>query len=122
MLVTAYLFVYGTLRQGSDNKYAHLLSEQAQFVGNTRMPGRLYDFGRYPGVVAASLPDEFVKGEVFRLNDESLLATLDDYEGADFKRVVIEFELAGERQKAWVYLYCGPASGRLIASGDWFQR
>ncbi len=119
-----HLFVYGTLRRGSRNEFAQHLSDQAEFVGNARMPGRLYNLGRFPGVVASDRPGEFVAGEVFRLkNPVKTLAALDEYEGAEFERVIAEVQSdSGAHQKAWVYLYRGGRTGRLIASGDWLRR
>jgi gamma-glutamylcyclotransferase (GGCT)/AIG2-like uncharacterized protein YtfP len=115
--LAAYLFVYGTLRKGSNNKFARLLAEQSDFVGPARVPGRLYDFGRYPGARPANQPDESIAGEVYRLRAPAqLLATLDEYEGPDFERAIVS---AGAIE-CWIYWYVGPDAGRLIPSGEWF--
>ncbi|HUA18802.1 MAG TPA: gamma-glutamylcyclotransferase family protein [Bryobacteraceae bacterium] len=119
----SYLFVYGTLRRGSNNESARLLQGQSRFVGNARMQGRLYGLGRYPGAVAAVNPGEWVRGEVYNMDDATrLLAALDDYEGSDFERAVATVQLDdGSKVECWVYLYVGKTPGRLIASGDWFS-
>jgi gamma-glutamylcyclotransferase (GGCT)/AIG2-like uncharacterized protein YtfP len=116
-----HLFVYGTLRRGSNNQFARLLIDQARFVGAARVRGRLYDFGPYPG---AKPSDEYLHGEVFRLSQSSnLLAELDDYEGPEFERATLSALLNdGGTIDCWIYWYVGPAQGRVIASGDWFQR
>jgi gamma-glutamylcyclotransferase (GGCT)/AIG2-like uncharacterized protein YtfP len=110
-----HLFVYGTLRRGSNNKFARLLAKQGHFVSEARVPGRLYDLGRYPGAVASDQPDQWIHGEVFSV-DNALLTALDEYEGAEFERAM------APTIGCWIYWYVGSAPGRLIASGDWSQR
>jgi gamma-glutamylcyclotransferase (GGCT)/AIG2-like uncharacterized protein YtfP len=114
-----HLFVYGTLRKGSNNKFARLLAEQSQFVATARVSGRLYDLGRYPGARPAN---DSVAGEVFHI-DESLLVVLDDYEGPEFERAIVSAQMDdGRALDCWIYWYIGADSGCLIASGDWFRR
>lgn len=119
-----YLFVYGTLRRGSNNRFAQLLSECAQFQSSGKVPGRLYDFGRHPGARRANQQNELVIGEMFRLESpEELLATLDDYEGQEFERGVVQAYLDdGSTAECWIYWYVGADEGRWIASGDWLRR
>ena len=118
------LFVYGTLRRGSQNKFARLLHSQAQFVGNGRVPGRLYRLAAYPGALSSNTEGEWIRGEVYAMEDPRwILPALDDYEGPKFERVKLEAELdSGVRVSAWVYLYRGapPAAAR-IPSGDWLR-
>jgi gamma-glutamylcyclotransferase (GGCT)/AIG2-like uncharacterized protein YtfP len=116
-----HLFVYGTLRRGSKHEMARLLQGQAHFVGTGRMPGRLYGLGRFPGAVAAANAEEWVRGEVYRLDDSaSLLKVLDEYEGADFERGISSIQMdEGRTTECWVFLYVGKLPGRLIESGDW---
>ena len=102
------LFVYGTLRRGSKNKYARLLHAHARFLGDARMRGRLYQLDHYSGAVLSDQPDDWVDGEVFQLEEPSILATLDEYEGAEFERAIIQVHLdSGEELEAWVYLFIG---------------
>jgi gamma-glutamylcyclotransferase (GGCT)/AIG2-like uncharacterized protein YtfP len=115
-----YLFVYGTLRQGSNNKFARLLAERAHFVGPARVQGRLYDFGRYPG---ARPEDGSITGEIFRLDEpDKLLATLDDYEGPEYERSIAPAITDDGTVDCWIYWYVGSVRGEIIASGDWLQR
>ena len=114
------LFVYGTLRRGGDNRFARLLSERGQFIRAARVPGRLYDLGRYPGARPADQPNQWILGEIFYLPEPAaLLAVLDDYEGAEFERAMVS---TAEKLDCWIYWYVGAEMGRLIASGDWFNR
>jgi gamma-glutamylcyclotransferase (GGCT)/AIG2-like uncharacterized protein YtfP len=125
-----HLFVYGTLRSGFQNQYARLLAEEETLLGRARIRGKLYDIGRYPGLVLSSAPQELVIGEVYRLQDpDRTLATLDRYEGAEFTRVAATILLeageleAGEQLPAWVYVYNRPvAEGSRILSGDYLAR
>jgi len=100
---------------------ARLLQGQARFIGDARMQDRLYGFGRFPGAVPAAHPDEWVRGEVYRMDDSTgLLAVLDEYEGSDFERAISSIQLdEGQTIECWVYLYVGRLPGRLIESGDW---
>jgi gamma-glutamylcyclotransferase (GGCT)/AIG2-like uncharacterized protein YtfP len=109
------LFVYGTLRRGSENQFARLLAEQGHFMGLARVPGRLYDLGLYPGAIASNQPDQWIQGEIFSV-DSALLTALDEYEGPEFERAM------APTIDCWIYWYVGSAPGRLIASGDWSRR
>jgi gamma-glutamylcyclotransferase (GGCT)/AIG2-like uncharacterized protein YtfP len=114
----AHLFVYGTLRRGLENKFARLLAERGQFIGDSRVPGRLYHLGRYPGAVPSDQPGEWIHGEVFSV-DAELLAALDEYEGPEFERATASLEIGGQTTDCWIYWYVGTAPGRLVPSGNW---
>ena len=120
----AYLFVYGTLRRGSGNRFARVLATQAQFISQARMHGRLYNLGDYPAAVPSDVFADWVRGDVFRLNQaEATLAALDEYEGDLFARVPQPVYLPSGMQLAWVYLYTGKLPlGRRIGSGVWAPR
>ena len=120
--MTRHLFVYGTLRRGHENKFARLLQTQAQWIGSARMPGRLYQFGPYPGAVISNASGEWVHGELYNLRDpDRLLSQLDEYEGGDYQRTIAKVQAnAGEPIQAWVYVYRGKLDGTLIPSGEWF--
>lgn len=104
------LFVYGTLRSEFDNRYARQLRKEATFVRRARVPGSIYRVAHYPAF--RPRPEGKVQGELYRLNSpETTLATLDDYEGEEFERVVVD--------GAWLYQYKGdPPEQARIASGD----
>lgn len=129
------LFVYGSLRRGSDNLMAERLTSEATYVGDASVPGALYDTGRFPAYLPHSDPAARVHGEVWALRPssaESLLATLDQYEGfvpdARFGslflrvRVAVEFD-DQSHGTAWMYHYNHRAAPESrIASGDWMLR
>jgi gamma-glutamylcyclotransferase (GGCT)/AIG2-like uncharacterized protein YtfP len=99
------LFVYGTLRRGSPNKFAKLLEASSRFLGNARMRGRLRQFSNYPGAVLSDQPGEWVQGELFELQDPGMLHTLDEYEGSEFQRVPVTVSLDDDQElETWAYL------------------
>jgi len=119
-----HLFVYGTLRRGSKNKFARLLHAHAQFAGNARLCGRLYRLSSYPGAISSNQAGEWVRGELYCLQDPRwVLPALDGYEGSQFERVNLDVHLdSGHQLEAWVYLYRGTPPGPRIPSGDWLRR
>ena len=104
------LFVYGTLRSEFDNPYARLLRSQAEPVGPATMPGSIYRVMHYPAY--RPTPAGEVHGELYRLRDpETTLKTLDEYEGLEYERVVVN--------GAWIYQFrAQPHEDSRIASGD----
>ena len=104
------LFVYGTLRRGSPNRFAKLLEASSRFIGTARMRGQLHQFSNYAGAVLSDQPGEFVQGELFELQDPSILVVLDEYEGSEFQRVVATVSLDdGQELETWVYTLYGKA-------------
>ena len=123
------LFVYGTLRRGSPHPLARTLEDQASFIGNGRMQGRLYGMDRYPGMIASSDPRDWVIGDLYRLHDPgTILAILDEYEGCgatgtppyEFERVLAAaLADSGTPVECWVYLYRGRVTEEArILGGD----
>ncbi len=123
-----HVFVYGTLRQALGHPMARLL-QPATFVGEASVAGRLYELGRYPGMIAPRAPGDWVRGEVYTLLKPKLtLARLDEYEdcrphagSAEFVRKRLPVRLDNGRPvRAWVYRYNGTlARATLIPSGDY---
>ncbi len=119
-----HLFVYGTLRRGSPNEFARMLADRAQLLGAARVSGRLHDLGLYPGAVPSAQSGQWIHGEVLQFEDSELLSSLDEYEGAEFKRAMVSVQMedgVGVVQ-CWIYWYAGAPAGRVIASGDWLKR
>jgi gamma-glutamylcyclotransferase (GGCT)/AIG2-like uncharacterized protein YtfP len=112
------LFVYGTLRSEFDNRYARLLRSQAQLVGAATVPGTIYRVRHYPAYRPE--PAGEVHGQLYRLTDaETTLKALDEYEGEDFERVVVDTALDAARSQAWIYRYKkDPPENSRISSGD----
>jgi gamma-glutamylcyclotransferase (GGCT)/AIG2-like uncharacterized protein YtfP len=104
------IFVYGTLRSEFDNKHARLLRSQAKLIGPATVPGSIFRVRDFPAYRPEPVGE--VHGELYRLSDpETTLKALDEYEGADFERVVVN--------DAWIYRYKKtPPKYSRISSGD----
>lgn len=118
--------VYGLLRAGESGFERFGLAAAFRDVGPCLIAGRLYDFGRYPGLVAG---EGVVRGEIFEVRDASVMPALDAYEDywpddperSRYERVQVP--LLDPRREAWVYRWIGSLDGaRPIDSGDWFAR
>jgi gamma-glutamylcyclotransferase (GGCT)/AIG2-like uncharacterized protein YtfP len=128
-----YLFIYGTLKPSeADDEVAEVV-KRLRRVGPATVPGRLYDFGDYPGAVVHSNSATKIHGEVFELpiDGRGSLKTLDQYEEFDasnpeqslFLRQRISAKLFdGRRVNCWIYVYNkDPGNARQITSGDYSQ-
>ena len=108
---------------------ATYLKSNSIFLGEAKLEGRLYDLGKYPGLVPVEGCGQWVKGHVFELsNAESMLPVLDKYEGTtaefeqptEYVRVETSVELNKEAITCWLYQYNYPTDHlSLIASGDY---
>ncbi|QGZ61318.1 gamma-glutamylcyclotransferase family protein [Paraburkholderia acidisoli] len=126
-----YVFVYGTLRAGEINDINLAAERHAiarpRHVGVTKLAGRLFDFGTYPGMIVASATDaSTVIGDVYEI-DDALIAVLDEieqvYPGVDglFVSKEVSVDVAGERV-ACLYYPVAPAAVAdkpEIPGGDW---
>lgn len=123
------LFVYGTLMSRYTNAHAIALRHAATLLGPATFRGRMHlvnahrDFA-YPAVVASDDPADLVRGELYRLDEPSVLDRLDAYEGAEYERRDVVVTLAdGDQTAALAYLFIGPTD-RLprIVTGDFTER
>ena len=121
------LFVYGTLRPCSKHPMARFLAERARYLGQARVPGRLYNLGRFPGMLEPVSAQDWVMGDIYELpQDPSILDELDRYENGEsplpafFDRQITEALLiTGETLRVWIYWYRGRIRDeQRIASGD----
>jgi gamma-glutamylcyclotransferase (GGCT)/AIG2-like uncharacterized protein YtfP len=72
------------------------------------MRGRLHQLNSYPGAVPSDQPGEYVSGELYQVEDPTILPTLDDYEGWEFERVLVKVSLDdGQELETWVYIFRG---------------
>jgi gamma-glutamylcyclotransferase (GGCT)/AIG2-like uncharacterized protein YtfP len=130
------LFAYGTLMSRATGTLGRgqrqrLSRESSELVRVGSTCGRLYDLGRYPGLVESDCPSDLVHGEVFELLElERTLRWLDAYEGIvpgdhthnEYERCIRPILLAdtGETVSAWVYVYRQDVTrARLIPDGRW---
>ncbi len=118
-------FVYGTLRRGDDNDITRL-TPAPRWVGEARIAGTMYHFGRYPGVVLGGTAQ--VLGEVYEICAQ-LERVLDEIEelypqqtNEYFKRDISV--QVGQRMVDCIVYEINPAlvAGKpVIASGDWVR-
>jgi gamma-glutamylcyclotransferase (GGCT)/AIG2-like uncharacterized protein YtfP len=127
----SYVFVYGTLREGEINDIRRAAARHGivapKRLGAATVTGRLYDFGRYPGLVpdASATP---VRGDVYEI-DAALVPVLDEieeiYPGVDglFRQAQVAVTVDA-RLLQCLYYPVGPDSvkGReRILGGDWVE-
>lgn len=128
---SAYLFVYGSLRQGFNHTAYAYITQYFDSAGNGKAKGKMYDLGPYPAAKAES--DQFhIVGELYKIRHadefDYAIAQLDDYEGVAasydetslYTRALTEVQLEdGTVQQAWIYWYTGDVSGfPVVESGD----
>ena len=127
------LFLYGSLLTGTPdrrlNKRVRRLLRRAR---HAVIQARLYNLGRYPGVVASPAKAERVYGRVIAVNSPHLLRRLDRYEdfipgqpaSSEFVRVLMPAQLlpSGKSVDCWVYIYNRDLRGKQrIISGDYVR-
>jgi gamma-glutamylcyclotransferase (GGCT)/AIG2-like uncharacterized protein YtfP len=94
------------------------------------VPGRLYDFGDYPGAILDPSSETSICGELVALPpDQTLIDELDKYEEFDpsnpeaslFIRKRTKVMLAnGESLEAWIYVYNrDPGDAPIVRGGDY---
>lgn len=118
------LFVYGTLRKVYGHPLHDLIASHSVRSSEARVRGLLFDMGSYPGMTAGA-GEGFVHGELYEIDSEwpRIIAALDEYEGSEYRRELIEAELSsGERNAAWAYVLNVDTNGlRRIESGRYGQ-
>jgi gamma-glutamylcyclotransferase (GGCT)/AIG2-like uncharacterized protein YtfP len=126
------LFVCGTLLPELAPAAMQEILARCQFIGAGFVRGRLYDLGEYPGGVIDESADTLIVGKIISLPaDQSVLKTLDEYEGFDpqsphaglFIRTRCTVTTPdGQKQSCWIYAYNGSVDGLpLIGSGDYLK-
>lgn len=112
--MTSTLFVYGTLLHSIESQIARYLRANSRFLGEAYLPGRLYDLGRYPGVVYLADAKSLVYGHLYELKKPEIAwPILDAYEGIDpnkleqseYQRQYCTIKKDGKKTEAWVYIY-----------------
>lgn len=115
------VFVYGTLRAGEANDI-HAASPcrgiaAPELIGITTVRGRLFDFGKFPGMVLQ--PDGVpVVGEVYAIDDALLPSSM--RQNRCFARQSIQIAVAGQSVPCLFYPVSASAalSQPEIGSGD----
>lgn len=128
-----YLFVYGTLRQTSNNPKAAALHVKARHIGEGWVMGTLYRISWYP---ALKLDDkgQRVYGDIYLLKEPvktELLSDMDAYEGieggqpdmSEYSRSLTTVHTPESTLQCWTYEYNWdiPAGAEVIESGDFLN-
>jgi gamma-glutamylcyclotransferase (GGCT)/AIG2-like uncharacterized protein YtfP len=130
-----HVFIYGTLRAGEINDINRAAERHGmakpQQIGIAHVHGRLFDFGRYPGLVLDP-EGEPVRGDVYRI-DDALVPVLDEieevYPGVEglFRshRLHVMVDIEGTEQHVDCLLYPVAAHSvdglPRIEGGDWVE-
>lgn len=108
-----YIFVYGLFRD-----QARELLGDFEYIGRAYVYGKIWkvnDF--YPGFKRGG--DTKVWGEIFCIK-KGVIPTLDEYEGDEYERKVIETSLGID---CWIYEYKYEINEyEFIQTGDWYLR
>jgi gamma-glutamylcyclotransferase (GGCT)/AIG2-like uncharacterized protein YtfP len=107
-----------------------IIEDGCEDIGEASLQGRLFDLGRYPGLVENDTLTDLVIGECFRLKDsKQVLADFDAYEECNdefekpwlYQRQLRKCSLkSGKMLQAWVYIYNRTVDGKThIQSGDY---
>jgi gamma-glutamylcyclotransferase (GGCT)/AIG2-like uncharacterized protein YtfP len=127
------IFVYGTLRSGSQNKFFNLLKSNSKRIGPGKLNARLYDLGQYPGAKPGKDGREITVGDVYEIEQKrwsELIDKLDEYEGFDadnpdnseYIRKEETIKMGAKNVTAWIYWYNLPLRGRRpIKMGDYIM-
>lgn len=121
------LFVYGTLRRGSDHANAQRLARESTWLGTAMLSGTLYRVSWHPALVLEGA--DSVAGDLLRLHDPAAsLPWLDAFESCgpddppphDYRREIVPVRTASGEAQAMVYVWNLPLTGlERMASGDW---
>ncbi|MEM6769531.1 MAG: gamma-glutamylcyclotransferase family protein [Bacteroidota bacterium] len=123
-----YIFVYGTLLTSIPSSMSKFLRRRGQLIGKATVSGTLYDLGMYPGYVAGE--EGRVKGELYRLNPETVEMTvdmLDAYESVtgapedEYRKIEVMAKVNdGGSFKAFTYEFTKSVAGKaVIPLGDY---
>ena len=125
-----HLFVYGFLRKDAPHEMSRFLNMNAQYLGSGYFHGQLYDTGTYPAAIKDDRKNNRVFGDIYRLNDTTILKKLDEFEEVgpgfqepnEYRRVEIPVVMNERKLTCWVYLYNWPVTSlKKIESGDYLK-
>lgn len=124
---TDLIFVYGTLRHGSDHGNAARLARESTWLGTATITGTLYRVSWHPALVLEGA--DTVTGDLLRLTDPAAsLPWLDAFESCgpddppphDYRREIAHVMSVDGPMPAMVYVWNLSVDGlERIASGDW---
>lgn len=128
--MTENLFVYGTLLSGLGHPMHEVLDRYAHFINPGYINGKLYTVNDYPGLILSNNSRKVVWGEIYRVDNATVVFDLlDQYEGCsarsprpyEYQRNLVTIQdVHNDGMLAWCYLYKRPVyHGQLIPAGDY---
>lgn len=121
------LFVYGSLRAGSDHPNAARLAQESAWLGKATLTGTLYRVDWHPALVLEG--SDTITGDLLHLHDSaSSLPWLDEFEGCapddphphDYRRELCNVIAPAGAVAALTYIWNLPVTALArIPSGDW---
>lgn len=108
--MTKLLFVYGTLRPGQSPE-GNRLAVRSRNLGPAYVHGTLVDVQGHQGLVSAKAGAR-VQGDLLLIDDESVWAEIDAYEGVGepgwyARGLVVAIDQHGQPRSAWAYVAPG---------------
>jgi gamma-glutamylaminecyclotransferase len=117
--VNTLVFVYGTLKRGGEN---HGWIAQQEFVSEAQTAPlyRMHDLDGYPGMVL-SAEGISIQGEIWSVDEAGLarLDVLEDTEGGEYERVLVQLEGEFATQEVEGYIYLRSVEGRREVGACW---
>ena len=114
---------YGSLLRSFGEQRRLCIESRLRYLGPCALSGRLYDLGRYPGLIPG---EGRVRGELYEPLDAELIGFLDQFEGFDAEQsersqyLRRRTDLIEPEGQAWVYVYNRPIEHRpWVRSGCW---
>lgn len=130
-MTSTYLFAYGLLRKGANHEMSDYLNDHTQFISRAFFQGKLYLIDYYPGIIPSANSDDKVIGDVYALNDLSILEEVDHFEGVgdefekpnEYRREIQQvIPENGNLMNVWIYLYNGSVESKnQIKGGDFLS-
>lgn len=127
-----FLFVYGTLLNSfPKNPFKNSFQENARYLGAGKISAKLYELGKYPGIVKNIEGENFyVFGEIYEILNPKFIQVLDEYENyfpenllnSEYERekVMVSLIEDGQYLTSWVYWHRNlPKDTFFIESGDY---
>jgi gamma-glutamylcyclotransferase (GGCT)/AIG2-like uncharacterized protein YtfP len=87
-----YLFVYGTLKSGSNHPMHDWLAENSIFITKGYFQGKKFMYRSYPSVIPSTNEADKVDGEIYEIKKEAMWRKLDFYEGTDYIRMIVDIQ------------------------------
>jgi len=124
------LFLYGSLLTGTpDRRLNRQIKRLLRRSPTAVIQARLYNLGRYPGIIPSTAVTKLVYGRLVSVKDPRLLRSLDRYEESagikgEFVRTQLAAQLLPSRKQidCWVYVYNRSIEGKQrIVGGDYVR-